>query len=157
MRLLIVLGGGGHTSEILRLVDLLGPEYEYHYLLVREVEFSKDRIRRQGEIHEVRRPRGMHDSVFAAILNSLVALVQVTGILLRIRPYAVIGCGPAISVLISVLGKLVGAKAIHVETGSRVRTLSLSGKIMYGLADLFFVQWMPLKDRYPKAIYAGRL
>ena len=99
----------------------------------------------------------MYDSVPVSIYNSLVALAQIATILVKVRPAAVVGCGPAVSVLASALGKLVGAKAIYVETGSRVRTLSLSGKIMYHFADLFFVQWPPLKDRYLKAIYAGRL
>ena len=157
MKLLIVLGGGGHTTEMLRLVDLLGPEYEYHYLLVKEVEFSKDRIGIKGKIHTVRRPRGMHDSIPSAILNSVAALAHIITILLNVRPRVIIGCGPAVSVLASLVGKLIGAKVIHVETGSRVHTLSLSGRIMYSVADLFFVQWTPLMDRYPKAVYAGRL
>ena len=41
-----VLGGGGHTKEMLHLSHLLGPEYEYHYLLVREVPLSPDAIDR---------------------------------------------------------------------------------------------------------------
>jgi beta-1,4-N-acetylglucosaminyltransferase len=157
MKLLIVLGGGGHTTEMLKLVDLLGPEYEYHYLLVREVSFSRDRIKRKGQIHQIRRPRGMYDSIPASICNSLVALAQMATIMVRVRPAAVIGCGPAVSVLASAMGKLLGAKAIYIETGSRVCTLSLSGKIMYHFADQFFVQWPTLEDRHLKAIYAGRL
>jgi beta-1,4-N-acetylglucosaminyltransferase len=157
MKLLVILGGGGHTTEMLKLVNLLGPDYEYHYLLVKEVNFSQDRIEMPGTVHQVRRPRGMHDSVWAAVVNSGIALAQITMTLLKVRPQAVIGCGPAISVLASIAGKLIGAKAIHVETGSRVSTLSLSGKIMYKIADLFFVQWTPLKVKHPKAIYAGRL
>ena len=157
MKLLIVLGGGGHTAQMLRLANLLGSEYEYHYLVVKEVEFSRDKLKMPGEIYYVRRPRGMHDPVFASVVNSVVALAQIIIILLRVCPRAVIGCGPAISVLASVVGKLVRAKAIHIETGSRVSELSLSGKTMYHIADLFFVQWMPLKDKHPKAIYAGRL
>ena len=157
MILLVVLGGGGHTTEMLRLVDLLDPEHEYHYLLAREVEFSADKVKKAGEIHKVRRPRGIHDSLLATCVNSVVALAQIATVLLRVRPQAVLGCGPAISVLASAAGKLVGARAIYIETGSRVRTLSLSGKIMYHIADLFFVQWAPLKEKYAKAIYAGRL
>ena len=157
MKLLIVLGGGGHSTEMLRLAELLGPEYEYHYLTVKEVHLSQDRIKQPGAIHLVRRPRGMHDTILSTIANSVIALIQITAIILRIRPQAVIGCGPAVSVLASVVGKLFGAKAIFIETGSRVGTLSLSGKIMYRLADLFFVQWAPLRKKCPQAIYAGRL
>lgn len=157
MKLLIVLGGGGHTTQMLKLADLLGPDYEYHYLLVKEVDFSEDRIKRKGQTHKVRRPHGRHESVFASIANSVIAFAQIAIILLNVRPSAVIGCGPAVSVLVSVAGKLVGAKAIHVESGSRVSTLSLSGKIMYHIANLFFVQWPSLQDKYLKAIYVGRL
>ena len=157
MKLLIVLGGGGHTTEMLALVDRLSPNYEYHYLWVREVEFSRDRIEKKGQMHGIKRPRGMRDSILASTVNSLVALAQIAVVLSRVRPEAVISCGPAVSVLASALGKLFRAKAIHIETGSRVSTLSLSGKIMYSIADLFFVQWPSLKDKYPKAIYAGRL
>jgi beta-1,4-N-acetylglucosaminyltransferase len=157
MKLLIVLGGGGHTAQMLRLANLLGSAYEYHYLVVKEVEFSRDKLTMPGAIHYVRRPRGMHDPVFASVVNSVVALAQTIIILLRVQPTAVIGCGPAISVLASAVGKLIGIRAIHVESGSRVSELSLSGQIMYSIADLFFVQWTPLKEKYPKAIYAGRL
>ena len=31
MKTLVVLGMGGHTSQILRLLDLLGPHYEYEW------------------------------------------------------------------------------------------------------------------------------
>lgn len=157
VRLLIILGGGGHTTEMLRLVDLLGADYEYHYLLVKEVNFSRDRIERKGQVHEVRRPHGRHESVFASIVNSIIALFQVAIILLTVRPRVVMGCGPAVSALVSVAGKLLGAKVIHIETGSRVSALSRSGKIVYNIADLFFVQWPTLKEKYPRAIYAGRL
>jgi UDP-N-acetylglucosamine:LPS N-acetylglucosamine transferase len=157
MRLLIVLGGGGHTTEMLRLVDLLGPEYDYHYVLVKQVAFSVDRIERKGEVYKVRRPRGRYDGLLASTGNSIVALAQIISILIRVRPKAVIGCGPAISVLVSLVGKLMGAKAIYIETGSRVSKLSLSGKLMYQIADLFLVQWPSLQEQYPKAIYAGRL
>jgi beta-1,4-N-acetylglucosaminyltransferase len=157
MKLLIVLGGGGHTTEMLHLVQLLGPEYEYHYLLVREVALSPDAIKHKGEIHPVRRPRGRDDSLFATLMNSVMALFEIARVLVKVRPKAVVGCGPAIAVLASAVGKLLGCLIIFVETGSRVNKLSVSGKLMYRLADQFFVQWPHLQAKYPKAIYAGRL
>ncbi len=30
---MVVLGSGGHTKEMVRLVELLGPIYEYSYLI----------------------------------------------------------------------------------------------------------------------------
>jgi beta-1,4-N-acetylglucosaminyltransferase len=86
-----------------------------------------------------------------------VALLEIVRVLIKVRPKAVIGCGPAIAVLASAVGKLLGSVIIFVETGSRVSNLSLSGKLMYRVADQFFVQWPNLQSKYPRAIYAGRL
>ena len=58
---------------------------------------------------------------------------------------------------VALAGKLVGASIAFVETGSRVTSPSLTGRIMYRLADLFFVQWPELRRVLPRAIYAGRL
>ena len=45
MKLLIVLGEGGHTTEMLNLVDLLGDRYEYHYIITKEDFNAFDRYR----------------------------------------------------------------------------------------------------------------
>ena len=156
-KLLLTLGGGGHTAEILKLAKLLGDKYKYHFLLVQKVQFDKNKITHPGGIYEVRRPRGRHDNLVMAMYNSFIAAWQIAAVLLRVRPDAIIGSGPAISVFASLLGKLIGAKIIFVETGSRVTQLSQSGKIMYHIADLFLVQWPDLENKYPKVIYAGRL
>ena len=44
-----------------------------------------------------------------------------------------------------------------VESVCRVRSLSLSGQILYRLADDVIVQWPELLQRYPRALYMGRL
>ncbi|KAG0002076.1 UDP-N-acetylglucosamine transferase subunit, partial [Entomortierella chlamydospora] len=40
---------------------------------------------------------------------------------------------------------------IFIESFARVKTLSLAGKLLYHLCDVFLVQWPDLKDRYPRA------
>lgn len=156
-KILVTLGGGGHTAEMLTLLSLLSDKYEYHFLVAKGVELGVCNISRTGEIHEIRQPRGRHDSLIVAISHMLIAAFQVAAIMVRVRPDVVVGCGPAISVLASVLGKIAGAKTIYVETASRVTTLSLTGKILYRTADLFFVQWPTLQQYYPKAVFSGRL
>jgi UDP-N-acetylglucosamine:LPS N-acetylglucosamine transferase len=78
-------------------------------------------------------------------------------VLLKSRPRAILSTGAGIAIPVSLLGRLVGLKVIHVETGSRVYTMSSTGKFMYRIANLFFVQWESLREKYPKSIYAGRL
>lgn len=157
MKLLVVLGEGGHTTELLNLVELLGDRYQYHYIVSQEDNLSADRITRSGAIDIVKRPRGKSTGVVAAGIKTLLVAAQAIRISWRVRPTAILSTGPAITVPVSLIGKLLGAKIIFVETGSRVSRLSLTGRIMYPWADLFFVQWPQLKKNSPKAIYAGRL
>jgi beta-1,4-N-acetylglucosaminyltransferase len=157
MKLLVVLGEGGHSTELLNLIDLLGDRYEYHYVISKQDKLSADQLRIDGPIHRVLRPRGKDTSAPMAVLRTFLTALQALRVLLRVRPKAILSTGPAIAVPVAILGKLLGARVIFVETGSRIRTVSMTGKIMYRWADLFFVQWPQLKEKLPRAIYAGRL
>jgi beta-1,4-N-acetylglucosaminyltransferase len=46
-------------------------------------------------------------------------------------------------------------KIIYVESFCRVKKLSLSGKLLYYIADKFIVQWPGLLVPYPRAEYLG--
>jgi len=155
--LLVVLGEGGHTAETLRLLQLLGSECTYSYVVSRSDEISAEKIVLPGRIWRLTRPRSKDDSLMQAAWHLSVSIVEAAWLLLRCRPDAVVGCGPAVQVPPSIFGKMLGAKIIFIETASRISELSLTGKIMLRLADQFFVQWESLQQRYPRTIYAGRL
>jgi len=157
VRLLVVLGSGGHTKEMIHLVDLLGPEYSYCYLVAADDELSVQKIRVPGPLYRVVRPRWKDTPLPLVILRTLWSTAQALSALLRARPHAIISAGPGPAVPASLLAKLLGIKVIYIETGSRIFALSSSGKILYRFADLFFVQWPELLAICPKAIYAGRL
>jgi beta-1,4-N-acetylglucosaminyltransferase len=157
VRAMIVLGSGGHTKEMIRLVDLLGPDYEYSYLACADDELSPQKIKTTGAVYRVIRPRLLNIGVLTIGLRTLWAAGQAFVALLHARPHAIISAGPGIAVPACILAKLLGIKVIYIETGSRVFALSTSGKILSHFADLFFVQWEELLASYPEAIYAGRL
>ncbi|KAG0052986.1 UDP-N-acetylglucosamine transferase subunit [Gryganskiella cystojenkinii] len=46
---------------------------------------------------------------------------------------------------------------VFVESFARVRTLSMTGKLVYPLCDAFLVQWPGLREQYPRAQYIGAL
>ena len=157
MRLLIVLGSGGHTKEMIRLVDLLGPRYEYCYLVAADDELSLQKIKLPGPVYRVIRPRWKNTSWPVAGLRTLWSSLQALWVLVRLRPQTILSTGPGVAVPASVLSRLLGVKVVYIETGSRIFALSASGKILYRFADLFFVQWPELLPLCPKAVYAGRL
>lgn len=71
--------------------------------------------------------------------------------------------GPGTCVPLCITGlllRILGIKKVgivYVESICRVQTLSLSGRILYLVSDYFFVQWSSLRDKYPKAIFLGRI
>ena len=142
---------------MLALVDALGPDLEYAYLVVQDDEVSESKIRRPGRVYHVLRPRDKQHNFIRDAGKSLNSGFQSWKILRACKPDAVLSTGPSVAVPVCLLARLSGVKVIFVETGSRVTALSLTGKILYRVADLFFVQWPDLAARLPRAIYAGRL
>ena len=157
MRLMIVLGSGGHTKEMIRLIDLLGSEYSYAYIHCADDALSLAKIKYPGPVFGVIRPRMKVMSWPVIVARTLVAALQSLWALVRFRPKAIISTGPGVAVPACILARVLGIRVIYVETGSRVFALSSSGRILYRFADLFFVQWPELLSQYPKAIYEGRL
>ena len=157
IKLLVVLGEGGHTRQMLNLVDLLGDDVNYYYIVPREDNLSTGHIKHAGPIYRLTRPRGKHAKIISSVMRTILTGVESLRVLLQVRPSAIVSAGPAIAVPVSILGKLLGVRIIFVESASRVTMLSLSGRIMYRWADLFFVQWPQLAEKLPRAIYAGRL
>ncbi len=156
-KLLVILGEGGHTKEILILVDLLGPAYRYEYVVTYQDPLSEAKIHIAGPVQRVTRPRSKDDHALVAAGKLLRCAWQALGVLRRSRPTALLTSGPALAVPFAIWARLLGVQVIFVETGSRVRRLSLTGRLMRPLAHLFFVQWPQLREQYPAGIYAGRL
>lgn len=74
----------------------------------------------------------------------------------RTRPDAILSTGAALALPFFLVGKLHGARLVYVESLTRTRTLSLTGRLVYPLADAFFVQW-PQATRMRRARYLGSL
>jgi len=156
MKFMIVLGTGGHTAQMLRLVNLLGDKHQYEYVIGKDDNFSEKKIKIKGKIFRIRKTREIKESIAKSILKQLPACVEAKRILKKSKAETVIACGPNIAVPIIFMSKLMGRKVIFIESWSRVYSRSLSGRFAYKFADLFFVQWPEMKKLYPKAIYAGR-
>ena len=46
-------------------------------------------------------------------------------------------------------------KLIYIESFAKVNSPTLSGKLLYKFADVFYVQWESMIDIYPKARFIG--
>ncbi len=171
VRTLLVLGSGGHTSELLPVVRALPADVYTPRLYVAADERSIERANalEQGRkgFATVTIPRARHvgQSYATSVLTTLWASVFSLWTVLRFRPQVVLCNGPGICVPIAaaalVLRFVLGREAcrvIFIESGCRLERLSLSGLIMYHLrlCDGFLVQWEALRERYPRASCVGR-
>ena len=78
-------------------------------------------------------------------------------ILLREKPDIIISTGALATCPICVIGKILGIKIIYIESFARVENASLTGRLIYKIADLFIVQWKELLSIYPNAVYRGSI
>ena len=85
------------------------------------------------------------------IANTFLALK----ICFRERPDAVVCTGVLATVPLCLLCKLFRKKLVFIESYAKVKTPTLTGKLLYPFSDRFYVQWRELLEFYPKAIYVG--
>lgn len=74
----------------------------------------------------------------------------------RLRPDVIVSTGAGLAVPFFLVGRLHGCRLIYVESLTRINSLSLSGRLVYLLADGFFVQW-PTTTKLRRARYVGAI
>lgn len=78
-------------------------------------------------------------------------------IIRRERPTLLLSTGAGPIVPFVLVGKLFGVRSIYIESAAQVRSPSLTGRIMYWIADRFFYQWPELVRWFPRGTYGGPL
>jgi UDP-N-acetylglucosamine:LPS N-acetylglucosamine transferase len=154
---LYILGSGGHTSQMIELSKQLKDKINYFYIIQKSDKLSKKKIICDGKILEVNRPREIKDSKFSSVFKTIKLFFKAIKIIKNNKIDVIITAGPGIAIPFCYAGKLLCKKIIFIESWSRITTRSISGKLIYPIADLFFVQWKENLMNYPKAKYCGRL
>ncbi|MBW3003730.1 hypothetical protein KY328_04550 [Candidatus Woesearchaeota archaeon] len=157
--ILVVLGMGGHTNQMLRLLEKLGNKYNYEFVVGHDDKTSAPKVKDRGPIFIMKNPRLMKDNnIFKIILNMIPATIDSFRILRKSRAKVLLGCGPSLILPLFFVAKVFfSKKLIFFESWVRVEHKSISGKLIYPYCNLFFVQWPELQKKYKKSIYAGRL
>lgn len=89
------------------------------------------------------------------IKNLIKNTVVAWRVLRKEKPDLIISSGAAVAVPFFYLGKMWGAKLIYIEVFDRIDKPTLTGKLVYPIADKFIVQWEEQKEVYKKAINLG--
>jgi UDP-N-acetylglucosamine:LPS N-acetylglucosamine transferase len=75
----------------------------------------------------------------------------------RFRPTTVISAGAAVALPYFVLARLTGRRTVFIEVFDRIRTPTLTGRLVSPFTDLMLVQWAEQQALYDDAIEVGPL
>ena len=166
-KLLVVIGSGGHTAEMMTALRSF-PDTD-RTSRAKIVRFEEERGGGNEEcfgIHVVPRAREVGQSYLTSAFTTLRAFWHSWRVYAKTKPDAVLTNGPGTCVpvlLACFLGKMFwfngGCKVMYVESVARTKRMSLSGRLCYSLrlADVVFVMWPELREKYPRTRYCGRI
>jgi beta-1,4-N-acetylglucosaminyltransferase len=162
VRTLIVLGSGGHTTEMLELTRNLNPtHYSLTYCQASTDTTSVMRLPPSPlppVVYNIPRSREVGQSYWTSLYSTAVALIHAVLLVARLRPHLIITNGPGTAWPIAVaalVGRVLGwcdTKTVFVESYCRVVSLSLTGKLLYYVVDVFCVHWPELHQRCPHSV-----
>lgn len=129
---LLICSPGGHLLQML----CLQPAWEgFDHTWVTLAAADSEHLLREERVVLAQGPTNR--SIRALLANVALAWRLVR----RERPEVILSTGAALAFPFFFVGKLFGSRLIYVESLTRIGRLSLTGRLVYPLADAFFVQW----------------
>ncbi len=146
LRICLAASAGGHTSQLLKLAE----SWKGHETFcVTTTAVVTDKLCKYGKVYVV----GECNREYP--LRVIRVFVRCVNIIFRERPDVVISTGAAVGCIVCFLSKLLGAKVVWFDSITNVERISLSGRMVRYIADLFLVQWPDLSKQYSKVEYVG--
>ena len=150
-RVLFISSTGGHLNELLQLRETMD---EYDSYLITEKTKSTIGLKNEfkDKMYFMKYGTKSHLSyIYIYPYNCLKTIFY----FIKIRPDAIVTTGSHTAVFMCYLAKLFRKKVIYIETFANIHSKSMSGKMVYPIADMFVVQWKSMLELYPKATYGG--
>jgi len=146
IKICLAASSGGHLSQLIRLSE----SWKNHEVFcVTTTDVVERTIREFGKVYVVGECNRNHPIRVVKVFFRCLRAV------LRERPDVVVSTGAAAGCMVCFLGKMMGAKVIWIDSITNVERISLSGRMVRYISDLFLVQWPELAGRYRKAEYVG--
>ena len=151
-KVLFISSTGGHLAEMLMLKDMF-KKYDYHII----TEKTKSTINMKDTYKEKINYMiyGTKDHPFSYPFKLLANCFKSLYYYFKIRPEFIVTTGAHTAGPMCLIGKIFGSKVIYIETFANIHTKTITGRLIYKVADLFVVQWESMLEVYPKATYGG--
>jgi UDP-N-acetylglucosamine:LPS N-acetylglucosamine transferase len=148
LKICLAASAGGHLSQLLKVARCTNG---HDVSIVTTSEAVRTNLAKIGRVHVVGECNREHP------LRVVGVLFRCIGIVFRERPHVIISTGAAPGCICCFLAKLLGAKVVWVDSITNVERISLSGRMIRPVADLFLVQWPELAEKYHGVEYVGAI
>lgn len=147
IKLCIACSSGGHLNQALRMKEIW--KNKNHFFITERRCNGLDLAKYEKTYFITPARRKIH--------RFFVSFLQAFRIIWIENPSAILSTGAEIGYPVMLAGFLLRKRIVYVETFARVDDLSLTGKLVYPFLSNFFIQWEPLKNKFPRAKYEGSL
>lgn len=153
---LIVLGSGGHTTEMMKIMQHINKD-KYAPRIYIAADSDKNSYNKVIEFEamstdfkfiKIFRSRSVGQSYFSSIFTTLKAILASIPMMYWEKPDLVMCNGPGTCVPICLIAFLLrvtycntNCRIVFIESFCRIKSLSLTGRILIWFADLFVVHW----------------
>lgn len=151
-KVLFISSTGGHLSELMQLSSIFN---NYNYHIITEKTDSTISLKKKYKKRIDYLVYGTKDHLFAYFFKFTYNVFKSIYLYFKVRPKYIVTTGTHTAVPICYIGKIFRSKIIFIETIANSSTKTLSGRLVYPIADLFIVQWESMLKLYPKAVYGG--
>lgn len=151
-KVLFISSTGGHLNELLKLEPIF-KDYDYH--VITEKDKSTEYLKKIYINRIDFLPYCTRSKIVSYIFLYTILIFKSLILFFKIYPDVIITTGTHTAVPMCYIGKLFRKKIIYIETLANINRRTLTGKIVYPIANLFIVQWKKMLKLYPKAIYVG--
>lgn len=151
-KVLFISSMGGHLTEMFQLKSMFK---DYDYKVVTEKHKStiglKARYKSKIEYLSTGHKGRPLKYIFTLPYNVIKSFI----IFIKFKPDVIVTTGAHTCVAMCYIAKIFRKKVIYIESFANVETKTLTGRLVYPIADKFIVQWHSMLKLYPKAIYGG--
>ncbi len=151
-KVMFISSMGGHLTELFQLKSIFK---NYDYKIVTEKHKSTIGLKARYKSKIDYLLSGSKDHLLKYTFVFPYNVIKSFIIFIKFKPDVIVTTGAHTCVAMCYIAKLFRRKVIYIESFANIETKTLTGRLVYPIADVFIVQWKSMLKLYPKAKYEG--
>ena len=151
-RVMFIASTGGHLNEMMQLKELFD---KYDSYIITEKTKSNVSLKNKYKNKISYLVFGTKDFMLTYPFKLLYNCFKSVFLYLKVHPDYIVTTGAHTAGPMCCIGKIFGSRIVYIESFANMSTKTITGKLLYPIADKFIVQWESMKELYPDATFGG--